>query len=470
MKKMFFLAMLWSLPAFGQRPDLKFPFAPGVDWQLTRGAGVGFHQNYGLWADDRYAVDFASAGCTPWRAPALAAAQGTISRITSAGNYGNSVMIDHGNGYRTRYAHLDEVSVRNGEFVSQGDQIGLVGNTGNVEGQMCRAHPGTHLHFVLYRNGVGVPIAPISGMNRLAVGTWYQSNNNGNQDCHRDRVPGSAAYCTADCPCAIGEGDCDRQNDCDPGLICSTDVGPQYGYAGWVDICEVDHAVLPPPPPQPANCHVGQSGSFAYCTRDCPCAAGEGDCDNAAECIPGTHCEHNIGPQFGWHASLDVCMPDGGGQVAAAPPPPPPPPPAPPPPQNCHRGALGGYTYCSAGCPCAARQGDCDNNSECQQGTECRNNIGAQFGWAANVDVCMPVQGNAAPPPPPPAPPPQNPPAANCHSGSNGDGPYCSDACKCGHGEGDCDRNSHCQAGLVCKWNVGANYGWDRGTDVCERP
>jgi murein DD-endopeptidase MepM/ murein hydrolase activator NlpD len=62
------------------------------------------------------------------------------------GGYGNMVMIDHGNGYQTLYAHLSQVSVACGQSVSQGAIIGYSGSTGNSTGP--------HLHFeVRYQGG-----------------------------------------------------------------------------------------------------------------------------------------------------------------------------------------------------------------------------------------------------------------------------------------------------------------------------
>lgn len=61
------------------------------------------------------------------------------------GGYGNCIMIEHGNGYKTLYGHLSYIGVRNGQYVSQGDTIGQVGSTGNSTGP--------HLHFEVYANG-----------------------------------------------------------------------------------------------------------------------------------------------------------------------------------------------------------------------------------------------------------------------------------------------------------------------------
>lgn len=61
------------------------------------------------------------------------------------GNYGKSVIIDHGNGYKTLYGHLSSVDVSVGEVVQKGDKIGVMGSTGESTG--------THLHFEIIKNG-----------------------------------------------------------------------------------------------------------------------------------------------------------------------------------------------------------------------------------------------------------------------------------------------------------------------------
>lgn len=60
------------------------------------------------------------------------------------GGYGNKVVINHNNGMKTVYAHLDSISVKVGEVVEAGSAIGMMGSTGNSTG--------VHLHFEVYKN------------------------------------------------------------------------------------------------------------------------------------------------------------------------------------------------------------------------------------------------------------------------------------------------------------------------------
>ncbi len=78
------------------------------------------------------------------------------TRCSCGGGYGNYIMISHGNGLVTLYAHCSSISVKVGQTVKIGDQIGAVGTTGYSTGN--------HLHFGVLLNGNYVDPAPYLGM------------------------------------------------------------------------------------------------------------------------------------------------------------------------------------------------------------------------------------------------------------------------------------------------------------------
>ena len=89
------------------------------------------------------ALDIAAPKGTPIYATDSGYVVRTESKTTG---YGNMILIDHGNGYVTRYAHLSAIHVEVGESVKKGQLIGRVGSTGNTTGP--------HLHFEVIRNSV----------------------------------------------------------------------------------------------------------------------------------------------------------------------------------------------------------------------------------------------------------------------------------------------------------------------------
>lgn len=91
----------------------------------------------------------------PKGSPAKAAAGGKVVRCSFEPLYGNIVVIDHENGYRTVYAHLSERLVEKGDIVQRGDVIGKVGDTGRTTGP--------HLHYEVHVNGL--PVNPIRFLN-----------------------------------------------------------------------------------------------------------------------------------------------------------------------------------------------------------------------------------------------------------------------------------------------------------------
>lgn len=94
------------------------------------------------WGTFHYGIDIAKRGSN---VPIWAAASGTVSRAYYSSSYGNVIFVTHsidGKTYTTVYAHLTAMHVSSGQRVSQGQQIGTMGNTGMSQGQ--------HLHFELH--------------------------------------------------------------------------------------------------------------------------------------------------------------------------------------------------------------------------------------------------------------------------------------------------------------------------------
>ncbi|WP_051305335.1 M23 family metallopeptidase [Desulfogranum mediterraneum] len=82
----------------------------------------------------------------------IATADGTVKRSTYAKGWGNLIVIRHGKGYETLFAHLNKRLVKRGEQIRRGQVIGRVGNTGRSTG--------SHLHYEIHLNGK--PIDPFN--------------------------------------------------------------------------------------------------------------------------------------------------------------------------------------------------------------------------------------------------------------------------------------------------------------------
>lgn len=109
---------------------------------LASGFGMRTHPVYKV-KKMHTGIDFAASIGTP----IYATADGKIEEVkTQFSGYGKMIVIDHGFGYKTRYAHMHEFAVREGQQVKRGDLIGYVGNTG--------LSTAPHLHYEIILNGV----------------------------------------------------------------------------------------------------------------------------------------------------------------------------------------------------------------------------------------------------------------------------------------------------------------------------
>lgn len=114
---------------------------PTRDYRLS----ARFGQSGPMWSSGQHTgLDFAA----PVGTPIYAAHEGTVHSAGPAGAYGNLIVIKHGDGTRTFYAHLSEIDVLPKQKVQRGQTIGALGNTGNSSGP--------HLHFEVRDHGTPV--------------------------------------------------------------------------------------------------------------------------------------------------------------------------------------------------------------------------------------------------------------------------------------------------------------------------
>lgn len=129
------------------------PIEGDLLWPTAGTAGSPFgNRTHPIFGTTRLHAGVDIAGSTGQ--PIIAAADGTIVSAGRRGGYGLAVVIDHGGGLATLYAHQSVLAVSSGEFVGQGQKIGEVGSTG--------FSTGPHLHYEVRVNG-----APQNPLN------WY---------------------------------------------------------------------------------------------------------------------------------------------------------------------------------------------------------------------------------------------------------------------------------------------------------
>src|SRR6185312_3693283 len=121
--------------------EAAIPFAmPTKDARETSGFGVRSDPFTGQ-AAYHPGQDFAGA----YGSPVRVTAPGIVSFAGVRSGYGNTVEVDHGHGFKTRYGHLSAISVTVGQHVAVGQRIGAMGSTGRSTG--------THLHYEVWVNG-----------------------------------------------------------------------------------------------------------------------------------------------------------------------------------------------------------------------------------------------------------------------------------------------------------------------------
>jgi murein DD-endopeptidase MepM/ murein hydrolase activator NlpD len=117
------------------------PSSSGLVWPVNGQITSGFGPRWGRMHEG---LDIAGASGTP----IAAAAGGTVIVAGPQGGYGNLVVVDHGGGLSTAYAHLSSIAVSSGQSVGQGTVVGGMGTTGSSTG--------VHLHFEVRVNGGAV--------------------------------------------------------------------------------------------------------------------------------------------------------------------------------------------------------------------------------------------------------------------------------------------------------------------------
>lgn len=143
-----------EIDAEGKEKELMLAHIPAIQpvenknlKRMASGFGVRLHPILGI-RKAHMGMDFSAAIGTP----VYATGDATVKEAGRRGRYGNTVILNHGYGYQTLYAHLNSTAVKAGQQVKRGEVIGYVGNTG--------MSTGPHLHYEVIKDGVKVD--PIS--------------------------------------------------------------------------------------------------------------------------------------------------------------------------------------------------------------------------------------------------------------------------------------------------------------------
>ena len=135
--------MLASIPSI--KPVRSDQLSKGL--RLLSGFGMRLHPVFKVMRMHN-GIDFTARSGTPIQATG----NGKVVKAGRVSGFGNRVVIDHGYGYETIYAHMSQIDVKAGQEVTRGQQIGLVGSTGTSTAPHCHYE----VHFQ------GRPVNPIT--------------------------------------------------------------------------------------------------------------------------------------------------------------------------------------------------------------------------------------------------------------------------------------------------------------------
>lgn len=210
--------------------------------------------------------------------------------------------------------------------------------------------------------------------------------------------------CTPDARCTESEGCCTSNADCTTGNDCVANQGAFRGVGSHASLCTPSHcADLTKNADEvfadaggndcaPRECvSTVQPGQANYCSQNCPCGVGEGDCIVDSHCLPGLSCGLQRLEQYGGVVGADACvplhcldrvqnadetLPDCGGSCG----------------DNCACSPVNdGHWHCRVYCPCSTGNGDCKQDDECAPGLLCGLNQGAKYGLPSNRGICVPA-------------------------------------------------------------------------------
>ncbi|WP_437960546.1 hypothetical protein WME76_13460 [Sorangium sp. So ce119] len=171
-----------------------------------------------------------------------------------------------------------------------------------------------------------------------------------------------------------------------------------------------------------------------FCSPDCKCGVGEGDCDTDLDCKAGLVCGNNNGALVGLPDVFDVCVEPGARQSSSA------------------------SGFCASVGGCQIYEGNCNKHSECKEGLVCRPDVGYAIGESDTTNVCDL---------------PRMPGTREFNEYRYSTQGRCTVDEPCALGDGDCDSSNHgtCRGFLKCKANVGHHFGFDdSAVDVCVHP